>query len=129
MSEPRAGLALELVADYPACRGRRAAMHARLQAAGLLEDDDTLGAMQALRTALDGDPGNELVLNDLAVILYREGRPEEAAKLLRRAVERHPWMDVLRANFLDMMAALGRADEAERIVGEAQSKMEDGGGG
>jgi len=123
------GRALELVAEYPACRGRRAAMHVRLRAAGLLEDGDTLGAVRALRTAIDGDPGNELALNDLAVILYRESRPQEAAKLLRRAVDRHPWMDVLRANFLDVMAALGRADEAERIVREAQEKMEDGGGG
>jgi len=123
------GRALELIEDYPACRARRAAMHARLCAARLLEAGDTLGAVHSLRTALDGDPGNELMLNDLAVILYREGRPEDAAKLLRRAVERYPWMDVLHANFMDVMAALGRADEAERVVGEVRDKMEDGGGG
>jgi len=82
-----------------------------------------------LRTAIDADPGNELALNDLAVILCREGRLEEAAGLLKRAVERHPWMNVLRANFLDVMAALGRAEEAERIGAEAREKMEDGGGG
>jgi len=123
------GQALELLADYPACQGRRAAMHARLRAARLLEAGDTLGAVRSLRTALDGDPGNELILNDLGVILYREGRPKDAADLLRRAMERHPWMKVLRDNFLDAMGAMGRADEAERIVGEAQDKMEDGGGG
>jgi len=121
--------ALECAGDYTLCRARRAAMYARQQATQLLDRADTLEAVRVLRAALSRDPHNELVLNDLAVILYREGRTEESADVLRRAIDRLPWMDVICRNFIDVMETLGRKEDAERIVTEARLKMEGDGGG
>lgn len=47
-------------------------------------------AMQALETLLGQKPADAAATNDLALLYQRDGRVEEAASLLRRALEAHP---------------------------------------
>jgi tetratricopeptide (TPR) repeat protein len=116
--------ALAITPEYDACKRRRETMNVRRTAAEMMGRGEAVSAVRSLRQALTIDPGNELVINDLAVILYNEGETGSAADLLRRAVEKHPWTELLCDNYRDIMVQLGRGPEAEDVLKKSREKME-----
>lgn len=69
-------------------------------------------AERALQGVLESDPTNAGVLSNLAVAQQLQGRLEDAADTLERAVQARPNDGSLRFNYGAMQAALGRDREA-----------------
>ena len=69
-------------------------------------------AVALIERALAIDPGNGAYLDSLGWAYYRQGRYRQAEPLLRRAAEQLPTNSVVQEHFGDVLAALGRRDEA-----------------
>ncbi len=69
-------------------------------------------AERALKLLLQSDPSNAGVLSNLAAALQQQGKLEEAAEILDRAVQARPDDGSLHYNRGAVLAALGRFDEA-----------------
>jgi tetratricopeptide (TPR) repeat protein len=69
-------------------------------------------AIALIERALALDPGNGAYLDSLGWAYYRQGRYRQAEPLLRRAAEQLPANSVVQEHFGDVLAALGRREEA-----------------
>jgi serine/threonine-protein kinase len=97
-------------------------------------------AIEQLELALDAqraaDPDNYFyatIQNEIAIVLYRQGRFAEAAEVLEDSLvqmrriygEAHPRTQTTIGNLANMHAALGRLDEAERAYEQALAALID----
>jgi protein O-GlcNAc transferase len=65
------------------------------------------------------EPANAVVLNNLATLLQRVGRAEEAAAAIRRCVALVPGVPEVLLNFGDCLRLLGRQNAAAAVYGRA----------
>lgn len=86
-----------------------------------LMDDDTRGAEQAFRRALDLDPDIPELHANLGLLLERSGRPGEAEQHYRSAMALRPSLTQASLNLGVMLDRQRRADEAETVYRHALS--------
>lgn len=89
-------------------------LNQRLQHAWALHRARRLNeARKEYEALLASAPGHPDVLHLLGVLMTELGRPDEAVKLIERAVQRIPNSAAYRAHLGDALAAAGRGEEAE----------------
>jgi Flp pilus assembly protein TadD len=69
-------------------------------------------AQELIERALKIDPDNPAFLDSLGWALFKQGKTKEAEEPLRRAAVRLRGNSVIQDHFGDVLAALGRFDEA-----------------
>ncbi len=82
-------------------------------------DFNFAGAEAELRRALELAPQNPSVINNLASLMSRLGRLDEAVALAQRAIALEPLRGASHYNFAVYLTALGRYDEAEAALRKA----------
>jgi TolB-like protein/Flp pilus assembly protein TadD len=82
-------------------------------------DFNFAGAEAELRRALELAPQNPSVIRNLATLMSRLGRLDEAVALAQRAIALEPLRGASHYNFAVYLTALGRYDEAEAALRKA----------
>ncbi|MEW5972364.1 MAG: tetratricopeptide repeat protein [Pseudomonadota bacterium] len=81
-------------------------------------------AFELVDKALKLSPDNPAILDSMGWVLFRQGKPAEAEGFLRRAYAREPDGEIA-AHLAEVVAALGRRDEALQLIGEALARDPD----
>ena len=107
----------ELVAAHPGDARGHVRLGQCLQTSAI--DEEIAEAPPVFERAVTLDPNDDLALHELARVHAAEGRPEEAERLLRRAVAATAGRPIREADALFNLGAAvlaqGRADEARRL--------------
>jgi Flp pilus assembly protein TadD len=74
-----------------------------------------------IRRALEQSPDNPYILDSLGWVLYRKGDLAGAERYLRQALSLLPDVEVY-AHLVQVLHALGRTDEARRVLAEALAR-------
>jgi tetratricopeptide (TPR) repeat protein len=81
-------------------------------------------AEKLIRKALENDPENPAIIDSMGWVLYKLGEPEKALVELERAYEMFDDPEIA-AHIVEVLAALGRRDEALERLLAAESKNPD----
>jgi len=76
-------------------------------------------AKDAIGEILEIDPKNVYALNDKAGILVKEGKPDDAIVLYKKALAIEPKSTLLLTNLAGVLLDLNRLDEAKSVLAEA----------
>jgi tetratricopeptide (TPR) repeat protein len=113
--------AMKLAADATSARDREGLAWAHAQVGELhLQLSQWREAQTAFQVASASFPGHPLAVGGQAKVLAAEGDLEGALALLRELHDRHPTPD-LAARIGDLLAGLGREDEAEQAYAIAEA--------
>jgi tetratricopeptide (TPR) repeat protein len=78
-------------------------------------------ARELIEKALKLAPDDAFIIDSMGWVLYRQGKPKDALGYLRRAFSDHPDPEIA-AHLGEVLWALGRHDEAERVWQDATQK-------
>ena len=81
-------------------------------------------AERLIRKALKIDPGSPAIIDSLGWVLYKRGHHEDALVRLQKAYDQYPDHEVA-AHLIEVLAALGRMDEAQEILETADKATPD----
>lgn len=116
-------------ADGLAARaGENAAFAARARIArGAIAEarHDLPGAEKHYRQALDREPENAVALNNLAYVLAKSARPEEALPHVQKALKLQPNQPDLLDTYGQVLLGLNRLDDAEAALKQALAQRPD----
>lgn len=101
--------------DHPS-RSWHVSLRLNREARAFLDAGNLVGALNTLKEAVAVCPTFEQNYNDVGVILWRLGEKEQAYRQFVRAVRLNPHHQEARSNLFDAAEALGRSDEAGRLL-------------
>jgi tetratricopeptide (TPR) repeat protein len=78
-------------------------------------------AKELIEQALKLSPDDSFIIDSMGWVLYRQGKPEEALKLLQRAYAGRPDPEIA-AHLGEVLWVLGRRGEAQKVWDEALAK-------
>jgi tetratricopeptide (TPR) repeat protein len=78
-------------------------------------------ARELIEKALKLSPDDSFIIDSMGWVLYRQGRTKDALEWLQKAFAARPDADIA-AHLGEVLWALGRRDEAERVLGDAAKK-------
>lgn len=90
----------------------------------LVSRDRAAEAIPHLRRVVEAEPNNASALNELAVGLFRLGSHDRAVEMMERACAADPVSPYYPQWLSQMLAGLGRGDEAERWAAESRRRSE-----
>jgi tetratricopeptide (TPR) repeat protein len=78
-------------------------------------------ARELIEKALKLSPDDSFIIDSMGWVLYRQGRTKDALDWLQKAFAARPDAEIA-AHLGEVLWALGRRDEAERVLGDAAKK-------